>query len=67
MEVAFEVMRIDHRGLLDAFDVGNIVMRLVTGPGEMPGDLQKAEAHQVRAQRDAQIDYPLGDLKVRRS
>ena len=51
---------------LDTLDVGDVVVRQLTRAPERPGDLQEAEAHEVRAERDAQVDDPLRQLEVGR-
>src|SRR5438552_3812790 len=40
-------------GLADPFDVRDVVVRQLAGARERPCDLQEAEAHQVRGERDA--------------
>ena len=52
--------------LLQALHLGVLVARQLAGPEEGPGDLQEAEAHQVGAERDGQVDDPDRDLQVRR-
>ena len=42
------------------------MVRQLAGARERPRDLQEAEAHQVGAERDAQIYDPLRQLEVRR-
>ena len=46
-------VQVERRRFIDAFDVRDVVVRQLAGPRERPGDLQEAEAHQVRAERDA--------------
>src|SRR5690349_368322 len=41
-------------------------MRQLAGAPEAPRNLQEAEAHQVRAERDAEVHDPLRQLEVRR-
>jgi len=43
---------------LDALDVGLVMMRQIAGPVVGPADLEEAEAHQARAERDRQVDEP---------
>src|SRR5439155_158905 len=53
-------------GLADAFDVRDVVVRQLAGARERPHDLQEAEAHEIRAEGDAQIHDPLRQLEVGR-
>src|SRR3954466_14024259 len=46
--------------------MGVVVMRQLAGEEVIPGDLQEAEAHQIGAERDAEIDEPAGYLEVGR-
>ena len=57
---------IDVLRLLDALDVRDVMVRQLAGARERPRDLQEAEAHQVGAERDAQVDDPLRHLEVGR-
>jgi hypothetical protein len=43
---------------LHALDMALVVMRQMAGPVVGPRDLEEAEAHQARAERDRQIDEP---------
>ncbi len=52
------MQRIDIGIDIDAVDLGGIVMRQLAGPVERPGNLEKAETHQSRTERDRQIDDP---------
>ena len=58
MQVVGQGVRVDVLGLFDAFDVGDLVVRQLTGAPERPGDLQETEAHQVGAERDRQKHDP---------
>src|SRR3954462_4050145 len=66
MQIVGHVIRVDVDGRLNALDMRDIVMRQFSGAGEMPGNLQKAKTHEVRAQRDAQVDNPLRNLEIGR-
>src|SRR5438105_10855606 len=59
-------VNVDRGDVFQTLDVAVIVVRQLTGLVERPCDLQKAEAHQVRAKRNAQVDDPQGQLEVRR-
>ena len=48
---------------VDAFDVAGIVLRQLARSRERPRDLQEAEAHQVRAERDREVDDPHRQLE----
>ena len=65
MQVVGQRVGVDVRSL-DALDVRDVVVRQLAGARERPRDLQEAEAHQVRAERDAQVDDPLRHLEVGR-
>src|SRR5690242_10591692 len=54
-------------GLADPLDVGDVVVRQRARARERPRYLQEAEAHQVRAEGNAQVDDPLRQLEVGRS
>src|SRR5690242_18712843 len=60
------MQRVGHRRRLDAFDVRDIVMRQFAGAGKRPCDLQETETHQIGAERNAQIDNPLGHFEIGR-
>ncbi len=51
-------------GFVDAFDVRDVMVRQLAGAREGPCHLQEAEAHQVRAERNAQVDDPLRHFEV---
>ena len=51
---------------IDALDMGVVVVRQFAGEEVIPGDLQEAEAHQIGAERNAEIDEPARDLEVGR-
>ena len=51
---------------LDALDMGVVMMRQFAGAPIAVRDLQEAEAHQVGAQGNAEIDEPARDLEIGR-
>ena len=51
---------------VDALDMGVVVMRQLAGAQVVPGDLQEAEAHQIGAERNAEIDEPARHLEIGR-
>src|SRR6266568_4742951 len=61
-----ERIDVDRRDVFQPFDVAVLVVRQLAGPEEGPGNLQKTEAHQVRAEGNAQIHDPQRQLEVRR-